>query len=257
MVRPKKHLGQHFLIDLSIAHRVSDSLTGFGNYRQVIEVGPGTGALTRFLLERKEFLTSVVEVDSESVEYLKEYFPQLNGRIYSEDFLRMKIGQLFDGPLAVVGNFPYNISSQIVFKVIENRDQVPEMVGMFQKEMAERIAEPPGSKAYGIISVLTQAFYDVEYLFTVHENVFNPPPKVKSAVIRLKRNNRNEMGCDPKFFIQVVKTAFNQRRKTIRNSIKSLNPERSEHPYFDLRPERLSVEQFVELTNFLMPLPIS
>ncbi|HRJ40117.1 MAG TPA: 16S rRNA (adenine(1518)-N(6)/adenine(1519)-N(6))-dimethyltransferase RsmA, partial [Flavobacteriales bacterium] len=184
MVRPKKHLGQHFLIDLSIAHRVSDSLTGFGNYRQVIEVGPGTGALTRFLLERKEFLTSVVEVDSESVEYLKEYFPQLNGRIYSEDFLRMKIGQLFDGPLAVVGNFPYNISSQIVFKVIENRDQVPEMVGMFQKEMAERIAEPPGSKAYGIISVLTQAFYDVEYLFTVHENVFNPPPKVKSAVIR-------------------------------------------------------------------------
>lgn len=216
-------------------------------------MGPGTGALTQFLLAREEFETSVIEVDGESVDYLRIHYPQLQERIYSRDFLRIDLSELFTEPVAIAGNFPYNISSQIVFKIIEHRDLVPEMVGMFQKEMAERIVEGPGTKTYGIISVLTQAFYRVEYLFTVHEHVFTPPPKVKSAVIRLQRNETTDLGCDEKMFIRVVKTAFNQRRKTIRNSVKQLNPDRKEHPFFDLRPERLSVEQFVELTNFLYP----
>lgn len=253
MVKPKKHLGQHFLHDQNIARKIADSLTGYGDYKQVLEVGPGTGALTRFLLEHKEFVTSVAEVDTESVEYLKEHFKELEGRIFEKDFLRMDLDTFCEGPLAIAGNFPYNISSQIVFHMLDHREKVTEMVGMFQKEMAERIAEKPGTKTYGIISVLTQAFYSVEYLFTVHENVFIPPPKVKSAVIRLQRNTTTHLGCDEKMFIRVVKTAFNQRRKTIRNSIKQLNPERREHPFLDLRPERLSVEQFIELTNLLYP----
>ncbi|MBX7093673.1 MAG: 16S rRNA (adenine(1518)-N(6)/adenine(1519)-N(6))-dimethyltransferase RsmA [Flavobacteriales bacterium] len=253
MVRPKKHLGQHFLHDKNIAAKIADSLTLYGNYKKVLEVGPGTGALTQFLLQKKEFETSVIEVDIESVEYLKEHYPQLKDRIHFRDFLRLDLNELFSEPVAIAGNFPYNISSQIVFKIIEHKNLVPEMVGMFQKEMAERIAEKPGTKTYGIISVLTQAFYRVEYLFTVHENVFTPPPKVKSAVIRLQRNDTQQLGCDEKLFVRVVKTAFNQRRKTIRNSVKQLNPDKKEHPYLDLRPERLSVEQFVELTNFLDP----
>jgi 16S rRNA (adenine1518-N6/adenine1519-N6)-dimethyltransferase len=251
MVKPKKHLGQHFLHDQNIARKIADSLTGFGDYKQVLEVGPGTGALTRFLLEHEEFVTSVAEVDSESVEYLKEHFKALEGRIFEKDFLRMDLDAFCDGPLAIAGNFPYNISSQIVFHMLDHREKVTEMVGMFQKEMAERIAEKPGTKTYGIISVLTQAFYRVEYLFTVHENVFIPPPKVKSAVIRLQRNEVKDLGVDEKLFIRVVKAAFNQRRKTIRNSVKQLNPEKREHALLDKRPEQLSVAEFVELTRLL------
>lgn len=248
-VRPKKHLGQHFLTDMNIARKVAESLTGFGGYKKVLEVGPGTGALTQYLLERKEFETSVMEVDEESVEYLNKNFPQLGSRIYLKDFLHSDIALLMSEKFAVAGNFPYNISSQIVFKILENRNVVPEMVGMFQKEVAERLAEKPGTKTYGITSVLTQAFYNVEYLFTVSENVFNPPPKVKSAVIRLQRNDIQQLECDEKLFVQVVKTCFNQRRKMIRNSIKSLNTEGVDHPLFNKRPEQLGVEEFISLTK--------
>lgn len=249
MVKPKKHLGQHFLNDPNIAKKTAESLTGFGGYKKVLEVGPGTGALTRWLLERKEFETSVMEVDEESVQYLEENIPQLKDRIYFKDFLHTDIAVLMNDKFAVVGNYPYNISSQIVFKILENRDLIPEMVGMFQKEVAERLAEKPGSKVYGITSVLTQAFYNVEYLFTVNENVFTPPPKVKSAVIRLQRNEVHKLDCDEKLFVQVVKACFNQRRKMIRNSISSLNKNNITHPLFTQRPEQLSVADFISLTN--------
>lgn len=246
-VRAKKHLGQHFLRDENIAQKIVDSLT-WNNYEQVLEIGPGMGVLTKYLYDVKRPV-SVVEIDTESVEYLQKNYPGL--KIYSEDFLRMKLFEQFGGKsLAIIGNFPYNISSQIVFKIIEDRVQIPEMVGMFQKEVAERICAKEGSKIYGILSVLTQAYFHAEYLFTVDENVFSPPPKVKSGVIRLERLEK-EPDVDPKLFFTLVKTAFNQRRKTLRNALKSLQI--SQHDIdgnlLNLRAEQLSVRQFIELTG--------
>ncbi|MFV0290608.1 MAG: 16S rRNA (adenine(1518)-N(6)/adenine(1519)-N(6))-dimethyltransferase RsmA [Mangrovibacterium sp.] len=248
LVRAKKNLGQHFLNDQNIAKKIVDSLENTPNY-QVLEIGPGMGVLTQYLLQ-KEYATHVVEIDTESVEYLQEHYPDLSPRIIAKDFLRMRLDDYFSNKFCVIGNFPYNISSQIFFKVLDYRDQVPEVVGMIQKEVAERLATGPGSKVYGILSVILQAFYDIEYLFTVHENVFTPPPKVKSAVIRLTRNNRERLSCDEKLFIQVVKMAFNQRRKTMRNSLKTFitSDEMKELPVFNLRPEQLSVSEFEELT---------
>jgi 16S rRNA (adenine1518-N6/adenine1519-N6)-dimethyltransferase len=248
-VRAKKHLGQHFLTDLNIAKNIADALS-LKDYNKVLEIGPGMGVLTQFLLP-KDTETFVVEIDTESVAYLQEHFPALKNHIIGGDFLKLPLDQLFDEPFALIGNFPYNISTQILFKALENRDQIPEMVGMFQKEVAERVAAPAGSKTYGITSVLLQAFYDIEYLFTVHEHVFSPPPKVKSAVIRLKRNETKQLDCDEKLFIRLVKTAFNQRRKTLRNALKSLtlvDAEKAE-PYLGLRAERLSVQDFIQLSK--------
>lgn len=245
-VRAKKHLGQHFLKDENIARQIVEALS-WKNYNEVLEIGPGMGVLTQFLVKEEKPI-SVVEIDSESVEYLAQHYPEL--KIYSEDFLKMDISKNFENrSLSIMGNFPYNISSQIVFKVIENRMQVPEMVGMFQKEVAERICSKEGSKVYGILSVLTQAFYKAEYLFTVSENVFNPPPKVKSGVIRLTRY-REKLDVDDKLFFTVVKTAFNQRRKTLRNALKSLDmiPKEVDDVTLNLRAEQLSVEDFIELT---------
>ena len=219
-VKPKKALGQHFLTDLQIAERIADTLSEF-KHLPVLEIGPGMGVLTQFLLDKGYDLT-VVELDRESVAYLGEHFPQLQGRILDADFLRLDLSELFGGPFCVIGNYPYNISSQIFFKVLDYKEQVPCCSGMIQKEVAERLASGPGRKAYGILSVLLQAWYDVEYLFTVSEHVFNPPPKVKSAVIRMTRNQRQSLGCDEKLFKTVVKTSFNQRRKTLRNSMKPL-----------------------------------
>ncbi len=253
-VKAKKHLGQHFLTDLSICQKISDAIQPNDKYKKVLEVGPGMGALTQFLLKREDFDTHVIEIDTESVEYLKNKYPHLNNKIYSTDFLKIDLTQLLGNePFAVVGNFPYNISTQILFKVLEYKNQIPEVVGMFQKEVAERIAEKPGSKTYGITSVLLQAFYDIDYLFTVDEHVFNPPPKVKSGVIRLVRNEVKQLDCDEIFFKQVVKQAFNQRRKTLRNSLKSLIPETVDKSIdiFSLRPERLSVADFIRLSKLL------
>jgi len=247
-VKPKKHLGQHFLKDESVCLDIANSLTNHGDYEEVIEVGPGTGALTKFLIENKKFKTTVVEVDRESVVYLNANFPGLE--VLEEDFLNMDFSKFKSENLAVAGNFPYNISSQILFKVLEEKDRVTEVVGMFQKEVAERIAEPPGTKRYGILSVLLQAFYDIEYLFTVDEDVFDPPPKVKSGVIRLIRNDVKKLSCDEKDFKRVIKMAFNQRRKTLRNSLKQLLGDvDTTDPIFKERPEKLDVEQFIELTN--------
>lgn len=250
-VKPKKALGQHFIKNNGICARVADSITLHGGYKKVLEIGPGMGALTTFLLARTEFETHVVEIDRESVDYLNVHFPTLRGRIYEEDFLRMPLDKLFAEPIAVVGNFPFNISSQIVFKVLDHMDQVPELVGMFQREVAQRFAGSPGNKDYGIISVLAQAYYDIEYLFTVDENEFIPVPKVKSGVIRMRRRFGNVLGCDPKFFKQVVKTSFNQRRKTLRNSLKSILQGKvdTSSEIWNKRPEQLGVEAFVELTN--------
>lgn len=248
-VRPKKSLGQHFLKDMQIAKRIADTINDYP--LPVLEVGPGTGVLTQFLLENNADLT-VVELDKESVVYLKEHFSQLSGRIIEEDFLKLDLNKLYPGNFCVIGNYPYNISSQIFFKVLDYKDKIPCCSGMIQKEMAERIASKPGKKAFGIISVLLQAWYDIEYLFTVSEQVFEPPPKVKSAVIRLTRNKRKRLDCDEKLFKTVVKTAFNQRRKTLRNSLKPLLGKDCEIyslPVFDKRPEQLSVEEFIELTN--------
>ena len=255
-VRPKKHLGQHFLKDESVCQRIAEAIAEDIPVKKVLEVGPGMGALTKFLLQKNEFETHVVELDEESVDYLHENYPELQGRIYSRDFLKEDLSGMFDGQFAVVGNFPYNISSQILFKVLDYKNQIPIVVGMFQKEVAERIAEKPGTKKYGITSVLLQAWYDIEYLFTVEPEVFIPPPKVKSGVIRLRRNNVQELGCDEKLFKRLVKTAFNQRRKTLRNSIKSLinelNPEMdTSDEIFQRRPETLSVEEFISLTQRL------
>lgn len=250
LVKPKKALGQHFLKDLQIAERIADTLS---EYKQlpVLEIGPGMGVLTQFLLNKEHDLT-VVELDMESVDYLEQNFPALQGRILAEDFLRLDLSKLFPDQFCVIGNYPYNISSQIFFKVLDYKEQIPCCSGMIQKEVAERLAAGPGSKTYGIISVLLQAWYDIEYLFTVSEKVFDPPPKVKSAVIRMIRNSRQELGCDEKLFKTVVKTSFNQRRKTLRNSMKPLLgkdcPDYS-LTIFDKRPEQLSVEQFIELTH--------
>lgn len=252
-VQPKKHLGQHFLTDKNMCRKIANQFKEHEGCKNVLEIGPGMGALTEFLLERSDLKVKVMEIDTDSVAYLEANQPKLSGHIYSADFLRTDITQLFEGEkFAVVGNFPYNISSQIIFKCIEHRDLVPEIMGMFQKEMAERIAEKPGTKVYGIISVLTQAFYDIEYCFTVDAQMFNPPPKVQSGVIRCTRNKRDELPCDEKLFIQLVKASFNQRRKTIRNSVKGfLKGNTVEDPIFNLRPERLSVEEFVYLTNLI------
>lgn len=252
-VKAKKHLGQHFLTDKNICKNIADELQHTDRYKKVLEIGPGMGALTEFLLKRPEFETQVMEIDSESITYLNEHFKELKGRIIEADFLKEDLKKYMgDEPFAVAGNFPYNISSQILFKVFDYRNQIPEVVGMFQKEVAQRIAEPPGSKAYGILSVFLQAFYDIRYCFTVDEHVFNPPPKVKSGVIQLVRNNRDKLDCNEALFIRVVKTGFNQRRKTLRNSLKSmLNGTTTEDEIFDLRPERLSVDQFVYLTKII------
>lgn len=250
LVKPKKALGQHFLKDLRIAQRIADTLDGYMS-TPVLEIGPGMGVLTQFLLEKGHDLR-VVELDRESVDYLKENFPDLKERIIADDFLKLDLGQLFKGDFCVIGNYPYNISSQIFFKVLDYKEQIPCCSGMLQKEVAERLASGPGSKAYGILSVLLQAWYDVEYLFTVSETVFDPPPKVKSAVIRMIRNDRKELGCDEALFKTVVKTSFNQRRKQLRNSMKPiLGKEFGNYdlPIFNKRPEQLSVEQFVELTR--------
>jgi 16S rRNA (adenine1518-N6/adenine1519-N6)-dimethyltransferase len=250
-VRSKKGLGQHFLRDHQIASDIVDSLL-LGDRTKVLEVGPGMGVLTRFLLQKSNFETTVVEIDRESVDYLKTYFPQLEGRIVEGDFLQMDLRNIFSSaPFSLIGNFPYNISSQILFKVLDYRDQVPEVVGMLQKEVAERICTGPGSKTYGILSVLLQAWYKAEYLFTVNEDVFDPPPKVKSAVIRLTANGRTDLGCSEKLFKAVVKQSFNQRRKMLRNSIKSFTPRYGELDAWILtrRPEQLSVEEFIKLTN--------
>lgn len=251
-VRPKKSLGQHFLKDLQIARKIADTLDDF-KHLPVLEVGPGTGVLTQFLLEKKLDLT-VVELDWDSVTYLHQHFPQLEDRILGEDFLQMDFSKLFQTPFCVIGNYPYNISSQIFFKVLDHKEQIPCCSGMIQKEMAERLASPPGKKSYGIISVLLQVWYDIEYLFTVSEKVFDPPPKVKSAVIRMIRNSRTTLDCNERLLKTVVKTAFNQRRKTMRNSLKPLLGKGCELyslPVFDKRPEQLSVEQFIELTNLV------
>lgn len=251
-VKPKKHLGQHFLTDLSVAKRIADSLRA-DRCSTVLEVGCGTGVLTKFLLERTDITLYGAEVDPESVAYLHEHYPQFAPRLIEGDFLRMDLAQRFPDGVNVIGNFPYNISSQIFFKILEYRDRVPEAVGMVQREVAVRIAEKPGTKDYGILSVFLQAFYDIEYLFTVGEGVFNPPPKVKSAVIRLTRNGVERLGCDEVLFARVVKAVFNQRRKTIRNSLRAAFGDLggAEHEFFSLRPEVLGVAQFVELTHWV------
>jgi 16S rRNA (adenine1518-N6/adenine1519-N6)-dimethyltransferase len=252
-VKAKKHLGQHFLTDKNICAKIAGELTHTDRYRKVLEIGPGMGALTEFLLLADTYETSVMDVDTESTAYLETHFPKLHGRIFEADFLKVDLKKYMgEEPFAVAGNFPYNISSQILFKVLDYRNQIPEVVGMFQKEVAERVAEKPGTKTYGILSVLLQAFYDITYCFTVHEHVFNPPPKVKSGVIRLVRNNREKLDCDETLFIRVVKTAFNQRRKTLRNSLKSLTGDLvTDDPIFELRPERLGVEEFIYLTKLI------
>ncbi|MFA8433997.1 MAG: 16S rRNA (adenine(1518)-N(6)/adenine(1519)-N(6))-dimethyltransferase RsmA [Marinifilaceae bacterium] len=248
-VRAKKNLGQHFLKDQNIARKIVASMQAEG-VRQVLEIGPGMGVLTQYLLPKQEFQTYVVEIDDESVEYLEQEYPELKERIINKDFLKYDLSQVFDGPYAIIGNFPYNISSQIFFKVLENRDRVPEVVCMIQKEVAERMSATPGNKSYGILSVLMQAFYNIDYLFTVGEQVFDPPPKVKSAVIRMTRNEVAELDCNEKLFIQVVKAGFNQRRKTLRNSLKAVLGDRKlEDDIMGKRPEQLSVEEFVVLTN--------
>ncbi|GAB3315836.1 16S rRNA (adenine(1518)-N(6)/adenine(1519)-N(6)) -dimethyltransferase RsmA [Larkinella ripae] len=254
-VRAKKHLGQHFLKDLSIAERIADLLTGHNGYQTVLEIGPGMGVLTQFLLkDGKPYTTHVVEIDTESIAYLNAHFPVLQNRIREGDFLQMDLSTLFTEPVAIIGNFPYNISSQILFKVLENRQQVPEVVCMLQKEVAQRIASPPGNKAYGILSVLLQAYYDIKYEFTVDASVFSPPPNVQSGVISLRRNSVVALPCNEKRFLQVVKQGFNNRRKTLRNALKPLNPPESllSHPLLDKRAEQLGVAEFVELTTLMM-----
>lgn len=251
-VRAKKHLGQHFLKDENIARKIVASLTHEG-YSKVLEVGPGMGVLTKYLIEDRSLETFVIDIDRESIAYLQEHYPSLENRIISGDFLQLDLGQYFSEPFAVIGNFPYNISSQILFKMLDHRNSIPECVGMFQKEVAERVAAKHGNKIYGILSVLIQTFYDIEYLFAVSENVFTPPPKVKSAVIRLRRNSVQQLHCDEKLFIRVVKASFNQRRKTLRNSLRefTVKPAFTGHDIFNKRPEQLAVKEFVELTDML------
>lgn len=250
-VKPKKFLGQHFLKDLQVAQDIANTVDACPEL-PILEVGPGMGVLTQFLMTKERPL-KVVELDFESVAYLRENFPALGNNIIEQDFLKMDLAQLFEGkPFVLTGNYPYNISSQIFFKMLDYKDLIPCCTGMIQKEVAERMAAGPGSKTYGILSVLIQVWYRVEYLFTVHEHVFNPPPKVKSAVIRMTRNETQELGCNEKLFKQIVKTTFNQRRKTLRNSISPIldktNPLMAD-PIFNKRPEQLSVQEFIDLTN--------
>lgn len=252
MVRPKKFLGQHFLKDINIASKIVSGLDLPRDAKSnVLEIGPGMGVLTRLLLQRNDLDLTVVEIDFESVEYLRKQFPELSGKIFEEDFLEMDLAAKLQFPLHIIGNFPYNISSQIFFKVLENRNRVDQVVCMLQKEVADRICSKHGNKVYGILSVLLQAFYEIEYLFKVNPGVFNPPPKVMSAVIRLKRNDKKELGCDEKLFQHVVKQAFQKRRKTLRNALKHLNLPASVDAMdlMDKRPEQLSVEDFISLTR--------
>lgn len=248
-VRPKKYLGQHFLCDDGIAQRIVESLQDLNP--NLLEIGPGMGVLTKFLIHKENVSLKVVEIDDESVAYLQQNYPELSDKIIAADFLTLDLSGMYSEKVSIIGNFPYNISSQILFKIMENKDLVTEVVGMFQKEVAERIASGPGNKQYGILSVLLQAYYDIEYLFTVHEGSFNPPPKVKSAVIRITRNPEKRLACDEKLFKQVVKTAFNQRRKTLRNSLKTFQFKESfiNAPIFTKRPEQLTVGEFEAICN--------
>ncbi len=252
-VKPKKSLGQHFLANEAIARRIAGALVNDGGTMGVLEVGCGTGALTRHLLQREDLLVKGIEIDGESIAYLRENLPEIMPRLYEADFLKCDLRKIFpEGEFCVAGNFPYNISSQIFFKILDYKDIVPQVVGMLQREVAQRLSSGPGSKNYGILSVLLQAWYDVEYLFTVDENEFIPPPKVKSAVIRMRRNGRTSLGCDAQSLRQVVKTSFGQRRKTLRNSLRPLCDHLPEK-FAGLRPEQLSVEDFIELTNAVFP----
>ncbi|MFD0977088.1 16S rRNA (adenine(1518)-N(6)/adenine(1519)-N(6))-dimethyltransferase RsmA [Salinimicrobium gaetbulicola] len=253
-VRAKKHLGQHFLKDENVAEKIAETLT-YQGYDYVLEIGPGMGVLTKYLL-KKDIDVHVIEIDTESVIYLNEHYPPLHGKIHEKDFLKYDISEVFGkDQFAIIGNFPYNISSQIVFKMLELRDFIPEFSGMFQMEVAKRICEKEGSKTYGILSVLVQAFYEAEYLFTVPPTVFNPPPKVDSGVLRLTRKEDFSLPCNEKLFFRVVKTAFQQRRKTLRNSLKifDLPEDIKEDSIFGLRPEQLSVARFIELTQKIEP----
>lgn len=252
-VKPKKSLGQHFLANEAIARRIAGALVNDGGTMGVLEVGCGTGALTRHLLQREDLLVKGIEIDGESIAYLRENLPEIMPRLYEADFLKCDLRKIFpEGEFCVAGNFPYNISSQIFFKILDYKDIVPQVVGMLQREVAQRLSSGPGSKNYGILSVLLQAWYDVEYLFTVDENEFIPPPKVKSAVIRMRRNGRTSLGCDAQSLRQVVKTSFGQRRKTLRNSLRPLCDNLPEK-FAGLRPEQLSLEDFIELTNAVFP----
>lgn len=251
-VKAKKHLGQHFLKDESIASKIADTLS-YKNYNHVLEIGPGMGVLTKYLL-KKDTTIHVIEIDTESVTYLKSNYLNLADRIIEKDFLKYNLKEVFnDEPFAIIGNFPYNISSQIVFKLLDMREQIPEFSGMFQKEVAKRICSKEGNKVYGILSVLTQAFYEAEYLFTVPPSVFNPPPKVDSGVLRLKRKENYTLPCNEALFFKVVKTSFQQRRKTLRNSLKTFNlsDNLKANTIFDKRPEQLSVPDFIELTTHI------
>lgn len=239
-------MGQHFLKDQNIARKITESL--LPHTREVLEIGPGMGVLTQYLFQHPDYRITALDIDTESVEYLHREFPEHRERILLGDFLKLPVDRLFDQPFSIIGNFPYNISSQIFFRVLENRDRIPQVVCMIQKEVAERISAPHGNKTYGILSVLLQAFYTIEYLFTVNEQVFDPPPRVKSAVIRLIRNQRQSLPCSESFFFQVVKTGFNQRRKTLRNSLRLLLPEGFMSDKLPLRPEQLDVADFIDLT---------
>jgi len=251
-VRAKKFLGQHFLNDEAVAAAIVDALILPDGIDQVLEIGPGMGVLTKYLLQHEEYKTYAIELDRESVPYLLEHFPALKGRLMEGDFLQLNLDELFEDRFVVIGNFPYNISTQILFRVLDHKDKVPVVVGMFQKEVAERIASPPGNRDYGIMSVLLQPWFDIEYLFTVHEHQFIPPPRVKSAVIRLVRTTRTKLKCEQAFFTRVVKQGFSQRRKTLRNALRPLLPADFSHvPYLDLRAEALSWQQFEELSVIL------
>lgn len=249
-VKPKKHLGQHFLTDLSIAEKIAKAVTGHRGVKKVLEIGPGMGVLTDFLLQ-EDWDLFLVDIDKESIAYLHQKYPSLGSKIIDGDYLKENFKNIMKGPYVVAGNFPYNISSQIFFKVLEERDQVTEVVCMLQKEVAQRIASPKGNKDYGILSVLLQAFYDIEYLFTVPPGVFNPPPKVNSGVIRLKRNQVEKLDCNEKLFFRVVKQGFSTRRKTLRNAVKSMgiSEELKADTLLDKRAEQLGVEEFIYLTN--------
>ncbi|HEX7366719.1 MAG TPA: 16S rRNA (adenine(1518)-N(6)/adenine(1519)-N(6))-dimethyltransferase RsmA [Pelobium sp.] len=253
LVKAKKHLGQHFLTDKNIAEKIVNSLIHHKNYNHVLEVGPGMGVLSDFLLQKKEFETYLIDIDTESFNFLRKKYPDLGDKLLNADFLQLNFKDVFASSFAIIGNFPYNISSQILFKILENRALVPEVVGMFQKEVAERCTAKPGTKEYGILSVFLQAYYKCEYLFTVKAGVFNPPPKVLSAVIRLSRNETAELGCNEKLFWQVVKAGFNQRRKTLSNALSGVIPKEKQNDagVWTLRAERLSVNDFVDLTNLI------
>ncbi len=254
-VRPKKSLGQHFLTDQSIARRIVEQLSP--DVESVVEVGAGTGVLTQYLVQSVLDKFHVIEIDKESIAYLEQHFPMLGDRLIEGDFLRTDLSRFGLRNMAVIGNFPYNISSQIFFHVLKHKELVVEVVGMVQKEMAKRMAAKEGSKTYGILSVLMQAWYDIDYLFTVNENVFNPPPKVKSAVVKMRRNATTDLGCDEKLFVSIVKQAFNQRRKTMRNSLRPvLCPEIIDDEVFNKRPEQLSVQEFIDLTNLIGKNPV-